>query len=543
MFELKSRRYFGLDISESAVKLVEIYKTREGYRLGKAHLIELDIDPLFDDSEKRNEAVQAALAQLKKEERIENGNVALSISSQSVFVRPLRIPKIAKNKIEQIIHYEAQLQVPFPINEVIWNYEIFDVFDSPELEVALVAVKKDIVEEKMHLVSDLGLEVDFVEMDAFSLFNIMDYVDAAKNRIIIDIGGKITDIIIAEEKKIWTRSVLIGGNDFTKAIASEFKIGFKEAEKLKRQEGVVAITEKDKETSVHAAAISDAISPILVELLTNVSKSIGYYKSQFGTTKVFKEILITGGGSRIRNLSQFVRSNIDIPTRSFNLFDKIKNDVDFEVRHELMHRMDTAIGLALRTVMPLATTTNLMSKEVLKAKEFQKKRWYIFGSLVTAIFIFMTLTGFVNMYNRKKYADLAKTTAMMERYAKRRKRISILQNEIRDLTKRLDHIAGIAESRRRALEIYTELMRALPENLWITQIQQDDEILTLQGRTRGTFANINEFKNRLKDSEYFKSVTILSANVLKEKDAAGDIRVFTIEIELDIPRWGNASTT
>ncbi len=133
MLGLKNKRYFGLDISESAIKLVEIYKTREGYRLKKCSLVELDIDPLFDDSEKRKTVIKEKLKQLFVREKINSGNVALSISGQSVFVRLLKIPKIAKNKIEQIIKYEAQLQVPFPVNEVIWNYELFEKSDSPEI--------------------------------------------------------------------------------------------------------------------------------------------------------------------------------------------------------------------------------------------------------------------------------------------------------------------------------------------------------------------------------------------------------------------------
>ncbi len=119
MLNFKSKRYFGIDIGESAIKLVEVKKTRDGYHLSKGCLIELDIDPAFDDPEKRTSIIKDKLKKLLAEEQIDSGSVALSIPSQSVFIRFLKIPKIAKSKIEQIIQYEAQLQVPFPINEVI----------------------------------------------------------------------------------------------------------------------------------------------------------------------------------------------------------------------------------------------------------------------------------------------------------------------------------------------------------------------------------------------------------------------------------------
>ncbi len=533
MFEFKTKRYFGLDISESAIKLIEIYKMRDGYHLKTARLIELDIDPLFDDSEKRNAAIKKCLKQLFTEEEIDSGNAALSISGQSVFVRPLKVPKIAKNKIEQIIQYKAQHQVPFPINEVIWNYEIFETHDSPEIEVALVAVKRDIVEEKLKFLSETGVEVDFVEMDSFSLFNILDFVKSVKDKIILDIGAKITDIIIVEDRKIWTRSVLIGGNDLTKAIAADLKISFKEAENLKRKEGVIALTEKDRESSPYAAAISDAISPVLVELLTDVSKSMGYYKSQFGETKLFKEILITGGCSRLRNIAQFVRENIDIPTRVFNLLEKIKDDIEFNVSENLIGRMDIAVGLALRTVMPLSTKTNLLPKEILRAKEFERKKWYIFGSLIAGMFIFMTLMGFVDSSNKKKNASLVKASAMVGRYTKFHKEMTDLQKEIHDLEARLDSIVAVSEGRRRSIKIFTELIKFLPGDLWLTEISQDKDLLTLKGRTKGTFENINTFKNILVESGYFKDVKVESADVVKDKDITEDIRGFTIKIELE----------
>ena len=532
MFKFGNNRYFGIDIGESAIKLVEIYKTREGYRLKNGHLVELDIDPLFDDTEKRNAIIKRTLKRLFAEEKINSGNTALSISGQSVFIRPLRIPKIAKNKVEQIIQYEAQLQVPFPINEVIWNYELFDTHDSPEMDVMLVAVKKDIVEEKLKLLSGFGVNVNFVEVDSFSLFNVLDFIDGLKNRVVLDIGSKITDIIVIGEEKLWTRSILLGGNDLTKAIATDLKISFKEAEALKRKEGIVALSESDKNASPNARTISEAISPILVELLTDVSKSIGYYKSQFAGAKAFKEILITGGCSKLRNIAQFVRANIDVPTKVFNLFEKIKEDLDFNATEDMAGRMDSAVGLALRTVMPLSTKTNLLPKEILRAKEFEKKRWYIFGSLLALIFIFMTLTGVVNLSNRNKNIAISKASALIERYTKFHKEMTELRDKISGLRSRLDFMENVSSERRKSIETFVKLLRLLPDNLWLTEIEQDGDVLTLKGRTKGSFENINAFKNTLIESGYFKSVSVESADVLKDKDITEDIRDFTIKIEL-----------
>jgi len=536
MFEFASKRYFGLDISESAIKLVEIKKTHTGFRLSNARLMELDIDPLLDDNEKRNSVIKENLKQLFAEEGINSGVVALSISGQSVFIRPLRIPKVAKTKIEQIIHYEAQLQVPFPIDEVIWNYELFDIYDSPEVEVTVVAVKKDVVEEKLKIISGIGLGVDFVEVDSFSLFNAADFIDGIKNKIILDIGAKITNIIIVEEQKMWTRSILVGGNDLTKAISESLKISFKEAEELKRKEGLIVMTEEDKVSTPHAAAISDTISPVLVELLTDVSRSIGYYKSQFGETKIFREILLTGGGSKLKNIAQFISENIDIPTKVLNLLEKIKGDIDFELTGDLLGRIDVGVGLALRTVTSLTTKINLLPKEMLRAKEFEKRKWHIYGSLLIVIFIFMTLTGFVNWSNRKKGIALSKAQTLLDSYMMRQKEISQLEREIDSLKARLDFANWVTKKRTKTITVFAELMRLLPEKLWLTNIEQDKDILTLKGGAKGTFESIRVFTDALSRSGLFKAVRVESADVVRRKDdidVTEDIRAFTIKIEMN----------
>lgn len=543
MLNFKSKRYFGIDIGESAIKLVEIKKTRDGYYLSKSCLVELDIDPTFDDPETRNSIIKEKLKKLLAEERIDSGVVALSVPSQSVFIRFLKVPKMAKNKIEQIIQYEAQLQVPFPINEVIWSYGVFEAHDSPETDVILVAVKKDIVEEKLKLLADTSLETDFVEVSYFSIFNAMDFVGGVKDKLILDIGSKSTNIIIAEEHKIWTRNMLIGGNDFTKAIAACLKVSFKEAEQIKRKEGIIAMDSKERALSPHAADISDAINPVLMEMLADISKSIGYYRSQFGETKVIRDILLTGGASKIKNMDRFINENLDISTKPANILDKIKGDVDFQLTENLTRRMDAAIGLALKTITPLYTKTNLLPREILKAKEFEKKRWYIFGSLIVMVCIFATLANFMMWGSRNKARGLMKVSVLIDRYTGFSKEIESLQTEVGDLKARLEFIEKVLAKRDEAIRVIAEMMKMLPDNLWLTEINRDGNSIIVNGKTEGTFKNINVFEGMLIKSGCFRDVKVESANVLEDKEPAEDIRAFTIRMKVVPPDERGKSDT
>ncbi len=423
------------------------------------------------------------------------------------------------------------------------SYGVFEAYDSPETDVILVAVKKDIVEEKLKLLADTPLETDFVEVSYFSIFNALDFVGEIKDKLILDIGAKNTNIIIVEEHKIWTRSILIGGNDLTKAIAAHLKISFKEAEQIKRKEGIIAMDSEERTLSPHAADISDAINPVLIEMLGDISKSIGYYKSQFGETKVIKDVLLTGGASKIKNMDRFIHENLDIPTRPANIFDKIKSDIDFHPTENLARRMDAAIGLALKTVTPLCTKTNLLPREILKSKEFEKKRWYIFGSLIVVICIFATLAHFMMWGSRDKTRSLMKTSALIDRYTSFNKEIESLQAEVGDLKARLEFIEKVSTKRDEAIRVIAEMMKILPDNLWLTEISRDGDNIAVNGKTEGTFENINTFKDMLIKSGYFTDVKIESANVLKDKESTEDIRAFTIKMKIVPPDKRGKSDT
>ena len=532
MFGMREKQYFGLDVGDSSIKFIKIIKNRDGFRLGNARLIDLPFDAAFDSGEKRQELIKERLVRLFKEEGITDGVAALSISGQSVFIRSLKVPKIARSKIDQIVHYEAQLQVPFPINEVIWNYELFETYDSPETEVALVAVKKDIIESKLHLLESIGIDVDFIEVDPFCLYNVLEFTDTVKNKIVLDIGAKVTNIVMVQDKKIWTRSILMGGNDLTKAIATSLHVNLDEAEELKKKEGLIILLESEKNSSPNAQAISETMNPILIELLADISKSIGYFKSQNGGATVFREILLTGGGSKLKNLPQFIRENIDIPTKQLNLFEKIKNDIDFELTDEFIGRLDVAAGLALRTVSPLATKVNLLPRDMLRSKELEKKKWYIFGSLGCAIMIFLTAIGYLEWSSAEKNGALSRTNQLINRYNRYQKQITELQDEIKGLKTKLDYILSIPARKTRAIAYTATIMSLLPDEVWLVCIKQDKEEVIVEGNVDGTFKIVNDYRNSLINSEQFINVEVVTADELKTQDDMKSLRKFSIKLAL-----------
>lgn len=531
---LKKNRYFGLDIGSNSVKLAEFRKSGESIKLVNAKLIELNIDPTSNiESSKKDYLIRRVIEKLLDEVGATSGNVAIAVSGQSVFIRFVRLPKVAKRKVEQIVKYEAQLQVPFPINEVIWDYQVFEKPDNPEMEVTLVAVKRDIIEASIANLKNLKCNIEYIDVIPLVLYNLANFVDNYEGKIILDIGAKITNIIIADKAKVWTRSILIAGDEITKAIANALQVSFLEAESIKKKEGIIIIDDSDKSFSERASEISSSITPVLVDIITDISKTIGYYKSQFGDTKVFNEILLTGGSSKLRNIEKFFRNNLEMKMSRLNIFEKLGPSVGCEIDEVNDERFGVALGLGIRHLVKTAVNINLIPKEIIKSMSLYKKRWYIFSAITIVCFIVMTINGFLySSLNLKKEIklDMDNTITLHSNY---NKQLNRLQKDMSNITEKLEIMNDLSLKRTYWLDLMSELNKAMPASVWLVSLEKSDNNIFITGKTAASFSVITDFKNLLKKSKYFKNVEIKSANVEKKTTDNKDLKIFSLRIELN----------
>ncbi|MCK4948095.1 MAG: pilus assembly protein PilM, partial [Candidatus Aureabacteria bacterium] len=239
-----NKSVLGLDIGTSAIKLVELQKTSSGVKLLNCAIHELDFDP-EDKSEDHSNRIILSLQNILAENNIIPSQVVIAVPGQSVFTRYVKLPAVEESKINQIISYEAQQQVPFPIDEVVWDYQIIGDRASPELNVVLVAIKADIISQLIETVSVAKLDTDIVDVAPLAIGNTIIFSEKKTDKIectgVLDIGAKTTNFIIIEGKNEWTRSIPIAGSMITKELQKELKVTYIEAEKIKRTEGLVLI--------------------------------------------------------------------------------------------------------------------------------------------------------------------------------------------------------------------------------------------------------------------------------------------------------------
>ncbi|MDP8261352.1 MAG: type IV pilus assembly protein PilM [Candidatus Kappaea frigidicola] len=528
------KNLIGLDIGNSAVKLIKFKKVRNKIQLEKARVVELQ----------DGVSLSAAVAALFKSERIGACKIAISVSGQSVFTRYTKLPKISQKKIEQVIKYEAQQQIPFPIDKVVWDYQLFKMPKSAQLEVFLAAVKKDIIDDLYRQISTIkGAEVVSVQPAPVAFYNIVNFNKEIDDKtVLLDVGASVTSVIIAKGRQLWIRSIPIGGAEFTRVIGEGLALKPHEAEALKRKEGITLVgATGDEELTPRSDVLSKAINPVLTELLSEVSRSISYYKSQFDKEAVFEKVILTGGGSKIRHIERFFKDNLKIETEKANLFKNlvtnkyIKANID-----DIDDRLAVAMGLALLGVETPTINLNLISDDQRKLKDFSKKKVYIISSELIALGIFAMLSLCNLQAINSSEANSKALSLEMDKHRDNQVTINELQSGIEAVELKLNFLGDIAESKKTWVNLLSKINGSLPEDTWLigfnTELKEPNVII-LEGKTTGPFDTIKSFREKLLDLGYFSGVETLRADRPSTEEELGESYniIFTIKLTLNKP--------
>jgi type IV pilus assembly protein PilM len=367
---------WGIDVSKYSIKAVRM----ESSGTGTCSITATDVAPYSEEgtgeAANLDEQIRTTLEEMKSRLRIGSERVVLSLPGHSTFNRLIKLPPVDDTKIADVVKYEAQSQIPFNIDEVIWDYQFVERQYGPgeEKEVILFAIKKDIVEQFLKNIEHLGLNVDSIQFAPVALYNfLVKDQDVGSSAVALDMGGDNTDLIIIDGPKFWIRNLPITGNDITKALQKSFNIPFGEAEKLKLKAG----------QSQQAQKIFNAIQPVLRDLVGEVHRSIGYYKSISKSIR-FDKVILLGNSTKTLNFSKFVSQSLQMPANHIGKLNHITvaGSVDQAAFNEDIGTLGTAIGLALQGHGEGKNKVNLLPPVFLKKKELKKKQPFIVGIAV-----------------------------------------------------------------------------------------------------------------------------------------------------------------
>jgi type IV pilus assembly protein PilM len=423
----------------------------------------------------RHPEMTVVLRQMIDDLHPKKGNISYSLSGQSVFVRFVKLPRVGDEKIERIVSFEAQQEVPFPIEEVVWDYQLIEGSGAEQIQVVLVAVKADLLEEFNGVIEETGLKTAIVDIAPMARYNAFrySYQDLSGCSVLVNIGAHTTNLLFVEPERFFSRTVPIGGGTITTAIAKEFRESFEAAESRKQAEGSVALGDGVGEAaSAEAARISKIAGTVLTRLHAGLMRSISHYRAhQLGEQP--ERIFLGGGGASMPGVREFFQEKTQLPVHLFNPLRNIAvpesaptNDIAGSA-----HLLGELVGLALRSVGACPMELNLRPASVVRRQELEKRRS---SFVMAAAAVVLGLLGWSFYYARA--ANVAQASANEIR--KINASMQAAEAKIEELRKQAASLDGVTVPLTAAIndrffwvQILEDLNARLPkENIWITEL-------------------------------------------------------------------------
>jgi type IV pilus assembly protein PilM len=464
-----------VDLGTSTIKVAEFGITRGGaLTLLRFAVAELGLDP--NKEEERAKFVTPTLAKLFREQRIKGKEVHLSISGQSVFMRFVKLPPVDPAQVEQVVKFEAQQNVPFPIDEVTWDYQMMPArtAGSNEAEAVIVAIKKEVIQAEVEAVERVGVKITQVDVAPFALLNAFRYSEVQNNdcTLIIDMGARSTNLVFVEKNSFWIRNVPIAGNQISQSICNEMQEPFMAAETLKKGKGFVSLggVYADPDDA-DAARISKLIRSTMTRLHVDINRSIAYYRTTLNGAPP-KRVFLTGGSSQLPYLDLFIADKLSLPIAYFNPLRNVNLDPSLNKTDLQQNSCYAAemVGLALRATGSCPAEVILDAPTLAARTDKRRKQPYYYCALVAWALLFVCLALY--------YAEqTAVAQAMTKKLGDNTQNLQTLAPKVGVLAKENDlfqqtfkSAADLGAQRDAWAQILAALNEKIPEGVWITEL-------------------------------------------------------------------------
>lgn len=409
-------------------------------------------------------------------------HVHLSISGQSAFVRFVKLPPLDahEDQVGKIIEYEARQNIPFPMSEVVWDYQLISTHEEdPEIEVMFVAVKNELIENITNIIEESGMEVTLVEIAPVSCYNSSRANELGEEGcvMLLNIGSHCSSLIFIDNERFFVRSIPIAGHAITHQISKEFGISFTDAEEMKRRHGFVALggayEEPDSEVS---ATVSKIVRNVMTRLHNEINRSINVYRSQQKGGKPIK-LFLAGGSSVMAFTPRFFSEKLRIPVEYFNPFHVISlsDSINREGLAEVAHMCPEVIGLGLRHAAVCPIEISIVPEKLNLLHQFKQKIPYFYASAASLLLCLgLTLWGFWthSEFEQKRAAFAGEivqsTKAMLHK-------VDNSNRELRKQTRYYGDASKILERRNRWVNLFNELQKVLPDRMWLTEMKKCDK--------------------------------------------------------------------
>ncbi|HEX6962340.1 MAG TPA: type IV pilus assembly protein PilM [Lacipirellula sp.] len=403
----KGGAVWGIDIGQTALKALQCRPhEKEPRRLVVESFDFIEYPKILTQPEAEPaELIREALQTFLSRNDLTGDTVAISVAGQSGLARFIKLPPVEAKKIPDIVKYEARQQIPFSLDDVVWDYQQLtggseeDGF-ALEPEVGLFAMKRDQVARALAPLEEAGIEVDLIQLAPLAVYNYVCFdrfddlrsqpYDPAKppaSTVVINLGTDTTDLVVTNGYRVWQRNIPIGGNHFTRALSKELKLTFVKAEHLKRN----ATQAEDPK------AVFQAMRPVFSDLLAEIQRSLGYFQSLDKAAHI-GEVIALGNAMKLPGLQRYLAQNLEQDVKPIEEFNRLStgsagSNAQFK---ENILSFGPAYGLCVQGLGKAELKTNLLPEEIVRRRMVRaKKPWAVAG--VAAVLIGLTFNYFTHV--------------------------------------------------------------------------------------------------------------------------------------------------
>jgi type IV pilus assembly protein PilM len=335
----------GLDIGSGLIKLVAISHASGGPVLTKVAFTSVVNDAIVEGEIMDPAIVAEAIKGLMASSGIKTKKVVVAVGGRDVIIKKIAMDRMKEAEAREVIRWEAEQHVPFDMDNVELDFQILDPeAEGLQMTVLLVAAKRELVEHKLTLLSDIGLEAGVIDVDAFALHNAFEvnYPEAMRGVVgLVNIGHETTNINILDDGvPVLTRDIPIGTRRFKEDLQRERGLSADEAEAVLRG----------------TDAANEALDPLLEsrgeELAVGIERAAAFLQSSSRSANGIGRVFTTGGGARIPRLNKVLSDRLRIPVQLANPIEKLQvadGVFDRFPVDEVAPLLMLPIGLALRS--------------------------------------------------------------------------------------------------------------------------------------------------------------------------------------------------
>ena len=496
---LNTKSFLAVDFGAGSLKLAE-FQLNDGGGLSLINygIKSLGLEGASQEAAPREAVILKALQEVLAEKAVKSKEVNVCAPGFHVFSKFVKLPPVDASKVTQIIQYEAQQNVPFPLEEVVWDYQILGNAAGGELEVLLVAIKSEIVEGLFRVTEAAKLKLEVADVSPAALCNAFryNYGDLEDCTMLLDIGAKTSNLLFFEKGKVFSRSINLGANAITQDFMAEAKLKFDNAEKIKRDEGFVSLGGAYEEPeNAHQAAISKIARQFMTRLHIQVNQTMQFYRGQQGGSAPVR-LFLSGGASIMPYTAQFFAEKLNVPVEYFNPFHNVQIDpsVNLEELARVAHSMGEVVGLGLRNLAHCPVELNLIPASTRKMQSFNQKKPYLIATVFSLVAVVAAMGLLFQKLAEVKTEELdSKVKQPLDEASRREKNFNAAHNELKAAGKEMEQIQQWLEYRYYWPDVLSELRRVMIRTEHVTQqkLKTDagvwiEQFTTTAPRTDGT---------------------------------------------------------